>query len=188
MKKGLLIVFSGPSGVGKGTIRKYIEDDINLKIAFSVSMTTRKPREGEVDGVDYFFVSEEEFSFAWDNGQLIEMAEFAGNKYGTPLEYVNKLREEGKNVLLEIEVLGAKQVIEKCDDAISIFLLPPTLNDLEVRLRGRKTETEEQIQMRLKRAAKEIEEKHIYSHCVVNNNIDTAVKEVKEIILKEMEK
>ncbi len=116
------------------------------------------------------------------------MAEFATNKYGTPLHYVNKLRDEGKNVLLEIEVLGAKQVIDKCDDAISIFLLPPSIEALEERLRGRKTETEEQIKMRLARAQTEISEQAIYDYKVINNDVNVAANKVKEIILKEMKK
>lgn len=188
MKKGLLIVYSGPSGVGKGTIREIIENNDKLNIAFSVSMTTRKARQGEVHGRDYFFVSDDEFMNTWNDGGLIEMAEFAGNKYGTPLAYVNELRDQGKNVLLEIEVLGAKQVIEKVTDATSIFLLPPSIDALEARLRGRGTETEDKIQMRLARAVEEIEEQSIYDHVVINGNVEIAAKEVTDIILNEMQK
>ena len=108
MKKGLLIVFSGPSGVGKGTILSRIINDEDLNLAYSVSMTTRSPREGEVDGVNYFFVTRERFQQAIANDELLEYAQFVGNYYGTPMAYVEKMREEGKNVILEIEVQGAK--------------------------------------------------------------------------------
>lgn len=117
MHKGLLIILSGPSGVGKGTIRKYFEKDERLNLAYSTSMTTRKPRDGEVDGKDYFFTSKENFQEAIKKGELLEYAEFVGNFYGTPLSEVERLRNEGKNVLLEIEVQGALQVQEKCPDA-----------------------------------------------------------------------
>lgn len=113
MKRGLLLVLSGPSGVGKGTVRKYLEEDPSLKLAYSTSMTTRAPRQGEVDGRDYFFVSPEEFEKAQERGELLESAEFVGNRYGTPMKEVDRLRDEGKNVLLEIEVQGAMQVQEK---------------------------------------------------------------------------
>lgn len=121
MERGLLIILSGPSGVGKGTIRKYFEQDERLNLAYSTSMTTRKPRAGEVDGRDYYFSSREDFEEAIKNGDLLEWAEFVGNYYGTPLKEVNRLRDEGKNVLLEIEVQGALQVQEKCPDAVSIL-------------------------------------------------------------------
>ena len=125
MTKGLLIVLSGPSGVGKGTVRKQVFKNTDLNLAYSISMTTRKPREGEVDGQDYFFVSEERFLEAIENDELLEHARFVGNYYGTPKAYVEKLREEGKNVFLEIEVEGAKKVLEDYKDdkgVLSIFL------------------------------------------------------------------
>ena len=112
MKKGLLIIISGPSGVGKGTVRKYFMDDDSLRLTYSISMTTRKPRQGERDGVDYIFTTREKFEEAIAEGELLEWAEFVGNYYGTPLTQVEKLREEGKNVLLEIEVQGADQKSE----------------------------------------------------------------------------
>ncbi len=156
MHKGLLIILSGPSGVGKGTIRKYFEKDERLNLAYSTSMTTRKPRDGEVDGKDYFFTSKENFQEAIKKGELLEYAEFVGNFYGTPLSEVERLRNEGKNVLLEIEVQGALQVQEKCPDAISIFIIPPSMEELEKRIRGRKSEPEEIIQQRLSKAANEM--------------------------------
>lgn len=135
--KGLLIVLSGPSGVGKGTVRKILMEDKSLNLAYSISMTTRKPRVGEVDGEDYFFVNQEEFDKAVENNELLEHATFVNNSYGTPKAYVEKLRNEGKNVLLEIETNGARSVMEqtKNDDLfISIFLLPPSLEELEKEL------------------------------------------------------
>lgn len=131
MKKGLLIVFSGVSGVGKGTILSKLMPMEDLQLAYSVSMTTRAPREGEVDGVNYFFVSKKRFLEAVKKGELLEHARFVGNDYGTPKAYVQQMREEGKNVLLEIEINGAKQVMEKCPDALSIYIVPPSIEELE---------------------------------------------------------
>ena len=139
MSRGLLIILSGPSGVGKGTIRKYFENNRKLNLAYSTSMTTREPRNGEIDGKDYFFTTREKFQEAVRNGELLEYAEFVGNFYGTPLSEVERLRDEGKNVLLEIEVQGAKQVQKKCPEAISIFIIPPSMDELEKRIRGRKS-------------------------------------------------
>ena len=129
MQKGLLIIISGPSGVGKGTVRRRIMEDDSLNLSYSVSMTTRAPRNKEVDGVDYFFVSNEEFDRNLQNDNFLEWANFVGNRYGTPKDYVEKLREEGKNVILEIEIEGAQQVLSKCqgNDIISIFLMPPSI-------------------------------------------------------------
>ena len=155
MKKGLLIIMSGPSGVGKGTIRKYFMNDDSLRLAYSIPMTTRKPRENEVDGVDYIFTSREHFEEAIRKGELLEWAEFVGNYYGTPLAQVEKLRNEGKNVLLEIEVQGADQVRQKCPDALSIFIIPPSMEELEKRIRGRRSEPEEIVQQRLAKAENE---------------------------------
>ena len=132
MKKGLLIIISGPSGVGKGTVRKYFMDDDSLRLTYSISMTTRKPRQGERDGVDYIFTTREKFEEAIAEGELLEWAEFVGNYYGTPLTQVEKLREEGKNVLLEIEVQGADQVRKKCPDALSIFIIPPSMEEMKM--------------------------------------------------------
>ena len=154
-KRGLLIILSGPSGVGKGTVRAKFSQDESLNLAYSVSMTSREKREGETDGVDYFFVSQQQFKEAIENGELLEWTEFVGNYYGTPLKYVEKLRDEGKNVLLEIEVEGAKEVQRKCPDALSIFLIPPSMAELEKRIRGRKTEPEEIVQQRLAKAERD---------------------------------
>ncbi len=156
MKRGLLIILSGPSGVGKGTVRAYFEKNEKLNLAYSTSMTTRKPRNGEKDGVHYFFTTKEKFEEAIQNDELLEYAEFVGNYYGTPLAEVERLRNEGKNVLLEIEVQGATQVQKRCPDAVSIFIIPPSMEELERRIRGRQSEAEEIIQQRLAKAQQEM--------------------------------
>ena len=188
MKKGLLIVFSGVSGVGKGTILSKLMPMEDLQLAYSVSMTTRAPREGEVDGVNYFFVSKKRFLEAVKKGELLEHARFVGNDYGTPKAYVQQMREEGKNVLLEIEINGAKQVMEKCPDALSIYIVPPSIEELERRLRERSTEDEETIMKRVAKARREMKDTAIYEHIVCNDDLDTAVQEVRQIILDEMNK
>lgn len=188
MKKGLLIVYSGLSGVGKGTILSQLMPMEDLNLAYSVSMTTRKPREGEVDGVNYFFVSKKRFLEAVKKGELLEHARFVGNDYGTPKDYVEKMREEGKNVILEIEIRGAKQVMEKCPDALSIYIVPPSIEELERRLRERGTEDEETILKRVSKAREELKDIDFYEHIVCNDDLDQAVLEVREIILNEMNK
>ena len=190
MKKGLLIVFSGPSGVGKGTIIKELMNDENLNLVYSISMTTRAPREGEVDGVNYFFVSKERFNEAIYNDELLEHACFVDNFYGTPKAYVEKMRNEGKNVLLEIETVGAKQVMNHYEDdkgCVSVFIVPPSIEELEPRIRGRKTESEEVIKKRIFKATQELRETYRYQHVVCNDNIENAVMKVKDIINKSME-
>ncbi len=183
MQKGLLIVISGPSGVGKGTIRDLFVNDPELNLAYSISMTTRKPRANERNGVDYFFVSEDEFLTAIANDELLEYAKFVGNYYGTPRAYVDKLREEGKNVLLEIEVQGAQQVVEKCPEALSIFIIPPSLQELEQRIRSRKSEAEEVIQERLQKAIKEMDLISQYKYVVCNEDAKLA-SDLISIIIK----
>lgn len=169
-KKGLLIVFSGPSGVGKGTIRNLFINREELNLAFSISMTTRKPRNSEVDGVDYFFVSQEEFDQKVKDNQFLEYAQFVGSSYGTPRDYVEKLRDEGKNVLLEIDVVGALQVQKNCPDCLSIFIVPPSFDELERRIRGRKSEPEEIILQRLAKASKELEMMGQYKYVICNDD------------------
>lgn len=190
MKKGLLIILSGPSGVGKGAVRRILMEDKSLNLAYSISMTTRKPRPMEVDGQDYFFVDEETFEKNVESGNLLEHASFVGNHYGTPRDYVEKLRNEGKNVLLEIEVQGAKQVLAKCqgDDVISIFLIPPSMEDLEKRIRKRRTETEEVIQFRLKKARGELASKYDYKYIVLNDIVERAAFEIQSIIKENIAK
>lgn len=187
MKRGLLIILSGPSGVGKGTIRKFFEESTKLNLAYSTSMTTRKPRVGEVDGVDYFFTTRDKFEQAIKNGDLLEYAEFVGNYYGTPLKEVNRLRDEGKNVLLEIEVQGAIQVQKRCPDALSIFIIPPSMDELERRIRGRRSEPEEIIQQRLAKANHEMKMIKEYKYIVCNDDPKLAAELIETIILRHIE-
>lgn len=188
MKKGLLIVFSGVSGVGKGTILSKLMPMEELNLVYSVSMTTRKPREGEVEGVNYFFVSKKRFLQAIKNGELLEHARFVGNDYGTPKDYVEKMLNEGKNVVLEIEINGAKQIMEKCPDALSIYIVPPSIEELERRLKERSSEDEQTIMKRIAKARKELDDMDFYEHVVCNDDLDVAVEEVRQIILKEINK
>ena len=188
MKKGLLIVFSGVSGVGKGTILAELMPMEDLNLAYSVSMTTRKPREGEVEGVNYFFVSKKRFVEAIKNDELLEHARFVGNDYGTPRLYVEQQRELGKNVILEIEINGAKQIMEKCPDALSIYIIPPSIEELERRLRERSSEDEETLMKRIAKAKRELEDIDFYEHVVCNDDLQVAIQEVREIILNEMKK
>ena len=187
MKKGLLIIVSGPSGVGKGTVRDYYMKDESLNLTYSISMTTRQPRQGEVDGVDYIFVTREEFEQKIKEGEFLEWAEFVGNYYGTSLTQVNKLREQGKNVILEIEVQGANIVKEKCPDAISIFIIPPSIEELERRIRGRRSEAEEIIQQRLAKATQELKLVGNYKYVVCNDDPELAA-EVIGLIIKRNQK
>jgi len=175
----MLIILSGPSGVGKGTVREELFKDDSLNLAYSISMTTRKPRPNERDGIDYF-VEEEEFKSKIEEGKLLEWAQFVGNYYGTPKDYVDQLLNEGKNVVLEIEVQGALQVMEKCPDATTIFLVPPSLEELERRIRGRRTE--EIVQQRLSKARKEIATKDEYKYVVENDDVMAAKDKIAEII------
>ena len=188
MKKGLLIVFSGVSGVGKGTLLDRLMPMEELNLAYSVSMTTRAPREGEVEGEDYFFVTKKRFVEAIKNDELLEHARFVGNDYGTPAKYVEEQRNLGKNVILEIEIRGAKQIMEKCPDALSIYIVPPSLEELERRLRARGTEDDETIMKRIAKAKKELKDTEFYEHVVCNDDLDVAVEEIRQIILDEINK
>jgi guanylate kinase len=183
-RQGLLIIISGPSGVGKGTIRRLVMKDKSLNLVYSVSMTTRQRRDKEIEGRDYFFVSDDVFDKNIEKGNLLEWAEFVGNRYGTPKDRVEELRNEGKNVILEIEVNGTRQVLAKCKgrDVISIFLIPPSFKDLEDRIRHRSTEPEEIIQKRLDKARSEMELKHQYRYVVLNDDAERASSEIKRII------
>ena len=184
MKKGLLIILSGPSGVGKGTVRRYITDNFNLPLSYSISMTTRKQREKEVDGVDYYFVSNEEFDRNIKEDNFLEWEEFVGNRYGTPKDKVEELRKQGKHVLLEIEVNGAGKVMSqvKDDRIISFFLMPPNLKALENRIRRRKTESEEVIQERLNKGKKEMKMTEQYDYVILNDDVARASQEIVDLI------
>ena len=181
-ERGLLIVFSGPSGVGKGTVRQEIFSTPDHKFEYSVSMTTRAQRPGEVDGKDYFFRSREEFEELIRNGQMLEYAEYVGNYYGTPLTYVNETLDKGVDVFLEIEVQGALQVKKKVPDAVFIFLTPPDLNELQERLVGRGTDSEEVIAQRIERAREEIALMSEYDYAIVNDEVSLAAERVKRVI------
>lgn len=186
MCKGLLIVYSGPSGVGKSTVLHKVLEDKDLNLVFSVSMTTRSKRAGEVEGKDYFFVNKETFEKAIDEDKFLEHAKYVDNYYGTPREYVEQKRNEGKNVILEIDIQGGLQVIDKCPDALSIFVLPPSIEVLENRLRGRGTEKQEVIDKRISEAKREIKDGEVYKYHVVNDDLDKTVLEIINIIKKEM--
>lgn len=184
MEKGLLIILSGPSGVGKGTVREYIVNTHKVDITFSVSMTTRKPRPGEVDGVDYYFVSQEEFDKNVNEGKLLEHASFVGNSYGTPKDAVEKLRNEGKNVFLEIEVTGATQVLNSVHDdrVVSFFLMPPSIETLTQRIKGRKTEPQAIIEARINKGLREIKEAKNYDYVIVNDRVEKAGEKIIQIL------
>ena len=184
-QRGLLIVLSGPSGVGKGTVRKELFSQPNTNYEYSISMTTRNPREGEVDGVDYFFKSRAEFEMLIEQGGLLEHAEFVGNYYGTPLAYVNETLDAGRDVFLEIEVQGAKQIREKAPDALFIFLAPPSLSELKSRLVGRGTETAEVIAKRIATAEEELEMMSLYDYVVENDEVANACDKINAIIKAE---
>lgn len=187
-KRGNLIIYSGPSGVGKGTVRKELFELEDLHLKYSISMTTRHPRDGEKEGIDYFFVDKETFEKAIANDELLEYAVFVGNYYGTPKAYVESLLEQGYNVMLEIEVEGAKKVMAKCPEAISIFLMPPSFEALERRIRGRRTEEEEIVQMRLSKARQEMNLQDKYQYVVVNDSVENAKDKIAEIIKKHNER
>ena len=182
MKKGLLIVISGPSGSGKsGIVRRLKESG---KFNFSVSATTRQPREGEIDGVHYNYISKEKFDKDIEDGKFLEFSKYVNNYYGTYQDQVEASLEKGEDIILEIEVLGATQVKSKMPDAVLIILLPPTIEELESRLRNRQTETEEQIKERLERARYEIANYGHYDYVIVNehNRQDKAVEDIMQIV------
>lgn len=185
-KRGVLFVFSGPSGVGKGTLKAKLFEEFADQIAYSVSATTRGPREGEVDGKDYFFISRQEFERRVKNNEFLEHAEFAGNCYGTPRAYVEKLLDSGMNVVLEIDVQGALQVMKSMPECVSVFILPPSFEELEHRLRGRGTETEEKVRERLETAKRELPYAPQYDYQIVNGgDIDAAYAQLRAVFMKE---
>jgi guanylate kinase len=184
-ERGLLIVLSGPSGVGKGTVRKALFEMEGHDLVYSISMTTRPPREGEVDGEDYYFVSREEFERRIREEMFIEYAEFVGNYYGTPKDKVDEQLKIGKEVVLEIEVQGALQVREKTKDAVFVFIAPPNKEALYRRLLRRGTEDPETIQKRMEKAEREFPLAHKYDYIVVNDEVTNAADRILAIIRAE---
>ena len=183
-ERGKLIVISGPSGAGKSTVVfKAIEG--RTDVCFSTSVTTRKPRPGEVDGREYFFVEPQRFDEMVANNELLEHAEYVANHYGTPRAYVEQKLSEGLNVLLDIEVQGARQIKDSMPEAVKIFIIPPTLEELRRRLEGRGTDTARAIEARLIRARQEYEEADFYDYILVNDDADRAARELAAIITAE---
>ena len=180
-RKGRIIIISGPSGVGKGTVLKELMDQ-NPNIHYSVSATTRAPREGEVDGISYHFMTRDEFEGLIRDGKMLEYAQYNGNYYGTPGNKVQEELDAGYDVVLEIEVQGAQKVMESREDVVSIFILPPSREELERRLIGRATEDEETIRKRLATSVYELSLADRYQYRVINDQVSRAVKEIEDIL------
>ncbi len=183
-RTGILFVISGPSGVGKGTVRNAVMplvDDLQM----SISATTRAPRPGEVDGLDYFFVTPARFQQMIAGGELLEWAQVYGNLYGTPYEYVTSMLSQGRDVLLEIDIQGALQVKEKMPQGVFIFISPPSVEELSRRLCGRGNDSEESIQIRLAACQQEMDHIKYYDYVVVNDRVEDAVDKVRSIIMAE---
>ena len=180
-RKGILIVVSGFSGAGKGTLMKELLKRYD-NYALSVSMTTRAPREGEVDGESYFFVDKETFERTIAEDGLIEYASYCGNYYGTPRKYVEKCLQDGRDVILEIEIQGALKVKEKFPETLLLFVMPPSAAELKRRLEGRGTESPEVIRERLMRASEEAEGIENYEYLIINDDLDECVREMNDII------
>ena len=186
-RKGLLLVVSGPSGAGKGTICKALLNK-NDQIKLSVSATTRKPRNGEVHGVNYFFIEKEEFAKMIENGEFLEYAQIYDNFYGTPKAAIIECLEKGQDVILEIEMQGARQIKEVYPEGVFIFVLPPSLEELKSRIVGRGTETQEEIEKRFSCAFEEINQIVNYDYFIVNEDIEKSVSDVEAIICAEKNK
>ena len=182
--KGLLIVISGPSGAGKGTICKALLEK-RQDIEVSVSATTRNPRDGEIDGVNYHFLKKEDFLKKLEQGDFLEYAQVYGNFYGTPKSNVEEVLESGKNVILEIDIQGALKVKEKATEGVFIFILPPSMEELKQRIIKRGSETQESLMTRFKNAYQEINYVSKYNYAVVNDEVDTAVEKIEGIIVAE---
>lgn len=181
MRKGTLLVLSGSSGVGKSTVIARVLEE-RPDVYFSVSCTTRAPRPGEVDGVNYYFISREEFQARIERGEFLEYAEYVGNYYGTSMTVIREKLEKGVDVLLDIEVQGAAKVREKLPEAASVFIVPPSFEELANRLRGRGTDSEEKILQRLETARREAREIKNYDYIVVNDTVEHAAREVLAIL------
>lgn len=184
-QRGLLIVLSGPSGVGKGTVRKAIFNEDGIDFQYSISATTRQPRVGEINGEDYFFVSHDEFEEKIANGDMLEYAQYVSNYYGTPKSFIDETLASGRDVFLEIDVQGALQVKSKMPEGIYIFLTPPDLTNLRERLVGRGTDSQEVIEKRVTAAREELKQMINYDYAVENDQVIHAVERIKAIITAE---
>lgn len=180
MNKGRLFIVSGPSGAGKGTVLAEVFK-LNEKLKMSVSATTRRPRPGEIDGVHYHFIDRDEFLGKIERNEMLEYAEYCGNFYGTPADYVEQQRQNGYDVVLEIEPCGAAQVQKRCPDALSVFIMPPSLEILRSRLVGRGTEKPEVVAARIAQAEREIAAADRYDYCVINDVLEKAVEDLNKI-------
>ena len=187
MSKGVLTVVSGFSGAGKGTVMKRLIQKYD-DYALSISVTTRKPREGERDGIEYFFKTKEEVETMIENDEFLEYARYVDNYYGTPRFYVEEMLAKGKNVILEIEIQGAMQIKAKNPEAVLIFVTPPSFEELRNRLVGRGTETADVIESRLRRASEEAEGMPSYDYILVNDQVEDCVDRLHQIILSERAK
>lgn len=184
MSKGFLLVISGPSGSGKGTVCKKLLER-NKDLVYSISATTRKARKGEIDGVNYFFMDEKTFDEMASRGEFLEYASVHGNKYGTPKKFVVEQVNKGEIVILEIDVQGALQVKKLYDEAVFVFLLPPSMEELKKRILKRGTESKEDMDIRLKNAGDELKLVYEYDYVVVNDSVDEAVENIEAIIKAE---
>lgn len=183
-EKGKLIVISGPSGSGKSTVvNRAIQGRKDM--CFSTSVTTRSPRPGEVDGKDYFFIDPQRFQEMVERDELLEHAQYVAHSYGTPRAFVEQKLNEGLNVILDIEVQGARQVREKMQNAVLIFIIPPSLEELRRRLVNRGTDAADVIEARLQRAAEELKEAELYDYLIINDDLDTAAREFTSILTAE---
>ena len=180
-QEGLLVVVSGPSGTGKGTVLKFLKQE-NANVRYSVSATTRKPREGEVEGQSYFFKTTEEFKTMIEKDELVEWDEYCDNYYGTPKKYIEDSMKEGFDVILEITVEGALHIKDKYPDSVSIFILPPSFSELERRIVGRGTEKPDVIEKRMEKAKWEMQFVQSYDYVVINDEIDSAAEKINDII------
>jgi guanylate kinase len=188
INKGILFVVSGPSGVGKSTILKKILTDFKESMIFSISCTTRQKRELEIDGVDYFFIDEQEFENRIKNNEFLEWAKVHTNYYGTPKKWLDSVLETGKDVILDIDVQGAENLKNMSIPAVFVFIAPPSFEELENRIRNRHTDSEESIQKRLENARKELAKMKMYDYVIKNDVLDSAIAEFKNIIFLEKQK
>ncbi|QSF13441.1 guanylate kinase [Mycoplasma sp. Mirounga ES2805-ORL] len=188
-----IVIITGPSGVGKGTIEKILFEYKELHLRLSCSATTRKPREGEIDGIHYFFVSKEKFKKHIENDELLEYSFHFDNYYGTLFSEINKIHTEGDVPVLEIETNGTKQILEKLKSSdqyrvISIFVTPPTVDDLELRIKKRNTETKKSLIKRLEKAKEELSNTNLFQYVIINDIPERAAKEIRDKLLEEMDK